>query len=219
MRARASLRRALRRFLRDEDGAGLVEYAMVISLYLLIFFGLIDFGRLAFHYVTAEKAMHVAARIAAVRPPVCAAVPEFNAPGPVAPGALPPDFGTSCNAGTNVCTAAGTISCSGAAGNAVVDEIWPRVRGTLPNDATEANLLFSYAFDPNLGFLGGPYTPVVTVELQNLDFQFVTPLAGLVAATGGTPSARLTNATQLGIPFPPMSVSLPGEDLAAGNNG
>ena len=38
---RARLISALRRFLRDEDGASLIEYAIVISLYLLVFFAII----------------------------------------------------------------------------------------------------------------------------------------------------------------------------------
>ena len=55
----------LRRCARDNNGATLVEFAVVLALFLLIFFGLIDFGRLAFNYVTAEKAMQVASRVAA----------------------------------------------------------------------------------------------------------------------------------------------------------
>jgi hypothetical protein len=72
---------------------------------------------------------------------------------------------------------------------------------------------FQYDFDPNLGFLGGPYVPRVTVELQNLNFTFATPLSGLAALAGGGqgPGATLT--------FPTMSTSLPGEDLALGDQG
>ena len=59
------LQMLLRRFERDENGTTVVELAVVMPLFLLLFFGLIDFGRMAFHYVTAEKAMQVAARVAA----------------------------------------------------------------------------------------------------------------------------------------------------------
>ena len=66
------------RFLRDQEGATLPELALVMPLFLLIFMGMIDFGRMAFHYVAAERAMNIASRVAAVRPPVCASVPETH---------------------------------------------------------------------------------------------------------------------------------------------
>lgn len=205
----------LRRFLRDDSGTTLVEFGLVISLFLLIFFGLIDFGRLAFHFVNAERAMYVAARVAAVRPAVCAGVPDSNERGTVPIGTTPPRFGTLCSAGATVCVDPNILPCPGVATNATATEIWNIVQGTLPNDATIANLLFTYSFDSNLGFLGGPYIPVVTVELQNLDFEFISPLAALVALSGGVAPAGLG----ANIPFPSMSTSLPGEDLAMGTEG
>jgi len=53
------------------------------------------------------------------------------------------------------------------------------------------------------------------MELQNLGFEFVSPLGALARAAGATPSADLG----ADIPFPPMSVSLPAEDLAQGESG
>lgn len=202
-------------FAQDETGATLVEFAIVLSIFLFLFFGLIDFGRLGFHYVNAEKAMQVAARVAAVRLPACPGIPSINARGIVAGGTLPPDFGTSCRAGANICANAGTVSCSGSVANPTASEIWTLIAGALPNDATIANLKFSYTYDNNLGFLGGPYVPVVTVELQNLDFQFVSPLGALAGLAGAMASPTLG----ADIPFPPMSVSLPAEDLALGGDG
>ncbi len=205
----------LRRFPRDDSGTTLVEFAFVISLFLLIFFGLIDFGRMMFHFVNAERAMHVAARVAVVRPAACFGVPDSNLRGAVPFGTTPPRFGTLCSAGATVCVNPGTLSCDGNLLSETATEIWNIVQGTLPNDATIANLLFTYSFDSNLGFLGGPYIPVVTVELQNLDFKFVSPLAALVALSGGVAPAGLG----ANIPFPSMSTSLPGEDLAMGTEG
>lgn len=98
---------------------------------------------------------------------------------------------------------------------ATANEIWAIVRGIFPNDAAIANLSFNYSYDTNLGFLGGPYTPVVTVEVQNLDFEFVSPLADLVGLAGGTAEASLRTTVN----FPAMSVSMPAEDPAQGNNG
>lgn len=211
MRLRTSYPSA-RRFVRNDDGATLVEFGIVLALFLLLFFGLIDFGRMAFHYVTAEKAMQVAARVAAVRPAACAGVPETHIRGTTT---TPPQYGTNCGAGLNICANVGTVTCSGNAANATAAEIWTIVQGTLPNDALIANLSFSYANDPNLGFLGGPYVPVVTVALQNLNFRFVSPLGQLVTLSGGTAPGNLP----MSLAFPDLSVSLPGEDLALGNGG
>jgi Flp pilus assembly protein TadG len=210
-----SLAARLRSFWHDEDGTTLIELAVVLSLFLLIFFGLLDFGRLAFHYVTAEKAMYTAARIAAVRPAACAGVPQTNVRGTVAANTTPPKFGSNCSSGASVCFNPGTVTCAGSATNTTANEIWARVGGVLPNDATISNIRYTYSYDPNLGFLGGPYVPIVTVEIQNLNFQFITPLSSLVGLAGATPATGLGSA----IAFPPMSVSMPAEDLALGNNG
>lgn len=206
-------KRLLRRLARDERGTTLVELAIVLPLFLLLFFGLIDFGRLGFEYVMTGKATDIATRIAVVRPAACPGVPTTNARGPVAAGTVPPRFGTNCGAGGSVCADPGTITCAGSAANATSAEIWAAISGVMPTGATQANLRFSYAYDPNLGFLGGPYVPMVTVEISNLSFQFATPLGGLAQLTGNTLGVGPT------ITFPSMSVSLPGEDLAQGNNG
>lgn len=215
------LRTSLRRFGPDERGTTLVELAMVLPLFLLLFFGLIDFGRLAFQWMGSEKAMGVAARIATVRGPACGPdlVPEFYGRGA---GTSAP-YGTNCDAGGDICEVPAEVTCLGDAANATVAEIWDRIEPLLPADATVANLRFRYTADADssdgvtqqIGFLGGPYVPTVTVELTGITFRFVTPLAGLAdLATGVTGSTISTD-----IAMPSMSVSLPGEDLALGTNG
>ncbi len=202
----------IRRFGEDESGTTLVELAICISLFLLFFFALIDFGRMAYNYVVADKAMQVAARVAAVRPPACAGVPLTHARFTPVP-TPPPNFGTLCRNGANICAAV-SVTCPGNITNATVNEIWGLVAGRLPGGTTPANLSFTYASDPSLGFLGGPYTPVVTVEMTGVNFQFATGIGGLISLVSG-------NATPVGgtIAFPPMSASMPGEDLALGNAG
>ncbi len=202
-------RRFISRLLRREDGATMVEFAFAVPMFLLIFFGLIDFGRLAFHWVTAERALYTAARVAAVRPPICAGVPTVHAQG--ATGAR---YGTMCSAGAGTCVNPGTFTCSGGTDTTSV-EIWGYVNGTLPVGATVANLQFSYSFDQNLGFVGGPYVPMVTVQLTNLNFQFLTPFSGLIAVIGGAAPSGLGAQ----IPMTNLSVSLPAEDLALGTAG
>lgn len=180
-----------RRFGRAEDGTTLVELAIVIPLFLLIFFALVDFGRMGAEYVMADKAMQMASRIAVVRPPACqGTLPPFNSRGT---SLTAPKFGTLCSAGASgtVCAAPAAMTCIGVAGNPTVDEIWRAISPLLPAGATELNLSFRYdpddPNDPNdrqLGFLGGPYVPMVTVDLVNLQFTFVTPLSGLAALAG-----------------------------------
>lgn len=197
-------------FTNDQDGTALVEFAIVLPLFLLMFFALLDFGRLGFEYVTAEKAVDYAARIAATRPAACANVPNFN----IRLGSSTARYGTNCAAGGAICVNPGAITCVGNPTNPTVAEIWGRVANLMPSGSTAASLTFTYSYDANLGFVGGPYVPVVTVEMPSHSFQFVTPLgqlAALAGATGTTPGSGLT--------FPTLSVSLPGEDLAAGTNG
>ncbi|MEE9427820.1 MAG: TadE family protein [Paracoccaceae bacterium] len=205
----------IKTFQRETAGTTLVELAVVLPLFLLIFFGLIDFGRMGAEYVMAEKAMQRAARIAVVRPPVCVGVPNVHQRGPVPNNTIAPRFGTMCRTGNSICANVATVTCSGSVADPTASEIWNSISAWMPTTATPANLSFSYAYDSQLGFLGGPYTPIVTVEIQALNFQFTSPLSGFAALAGST----ATNVPSGTIPFPSMSVSLPAEDLALGNNG
>lgn len=199
------------RFLRDESGAAMVEFAMVAGLFFLMLFQLLDFGIFASTNVIAEKSTQVAARVAAVRPPACAGVPERLAVGTASPE---PRAGTSCRAVANACAVQATVSCVGDAGNSTASEIWDRISTSLPGGTQISDLNFIYAQDQNLGYVGGPYVPEVTVELTLPAFSFSAPigaLAGLVSnGTGGfsgSPQYRT------------ISISLPGEDLAIGTDG
>ncbi len=207
------LARAARRFAAEAAGATLVEFSLVLGVFLLLVFGLIDFGRMGYTHVMAEKATQMAVRIAAVRPPACPGVPARHDPGPAAEGASPPDFGTMCRAGAGVCASV-SVTCTGSAENATAVEIFNRVAALLPPGAGVANLRYSYSFDPDLGFLGGPFTPVVTVELVDMRFDFVSPLGALAVFAGAAGAEGLDDGFELRA----MSVSLPAEDLAHGPN-
>jgi Flp pilus assembly pilin Flp len=217
---RFPLRRLIRRLSphwRDESGAALVEFAVVAVVFFLVFFALIDFGRIGFVNVMGNKATEMATRIAIVRPPVCAGVPEVHERGP-AQGFIPPRFGTSCRAATGVCLNVAPVTCLGSdaaegLGLATANEIFDRVRPLIPADATLANFRFTYSFDARLGFLGGPYNPVVTVDFQAPPFGFISPIGGLTALA--------SPGTDIGDPIftPSFSVSMPGEDLMHGTGG
>lgn len=207
----------------DERGSSLVEYAMAVSLFFLLFFAVIDFGRMLHDWVMAEKAVQMAARTAAVRNPVCGvdSLPTSNLRG----SATGSRFGNSCSTEPGTCAGeeSEAVFCSGPATpptcpvdgagyTTTIQEIWCKYGPLMPPNAAPDNLRFTYTFDPQMNFLGGPYVPVVTVELQDLDFVFVSPLEGLAAVFGAIIDLD-------GISFPPMSVSLPGEDLALGTAG
>lgn len=214
MRARHTYFARIVEFWRDERGATLVEFSIALAFFLLLLFGMVDFGRLAYHRVSAEKAMHIAARLAAVRPAACAGLPTVNGRGTTA--VVPkPRFGTSCSAGANYCASQASLVCTGSASNATASEIWTRIGSILPPDVAIDNMQISYTFDPNLGFLGGPYVPLVTAELVGAKFTFISPLGQLANIATGAVSSGLGGT----INFPSMSVSLPGEDLASGTNG
>lgn len=204
--------RLFARFSSDTQGAVLVEFAIVVSLFFFLFFATIDLGRLFSSFVLGESGADLAVRTAVVRPPACAGVPDRNARGTAASA---PRFGTSCGAIAGTCLAVATISCAGNAANATAAEVWARVAPLMPNGTTIANLQFTYTFDPNLGFLGGPYTPMVTVDLNPPAFQFISPLGALAGAAGSANPGSLGNA----ITYPTFSVSLPAEDLALGTAG
>jgi Flp pilus assembly protein TadG len=204
-------RHAARRFLADESGANLVEFALVVSLFLFLLFAIIDFGRIGHTWVAANKATQLAARLAAVRPPACSGVPTMNLRGSTA---SPPAFGALCRSGANVCAVPATVTCDGSAANATALEIFNAVRPLVPAGTTIGQMQYTYAFDPNLGFLGGPYVPMVTVEFTDVNFTFVSQLGAFIGAMTGRASSLGT-----ALAMPGMSVSLPGEDLALGTEG
>jgi hypothetical protein len=121
-------------------------------------------------------------------------------------------FGTMCSDPSAPCTVPPTQTCTAVAGNPVVDEIFGIVQPLLPNGATPANLQFQYEAT-GLGFLGGPYIPMTTVRLQNLQHQLILPIGQLFAPWGGGGGGAG------GIPLGPMTATLPGEDLNTGTGG
>lgn len=202
--------RCLARFRADQNGAAMVEFSIVAVLFFMVMFVTIDFGRLGFAHVGSDTAMRMAVRIAAVRPPACGGVPERLGRGTVPESTQPPRFGTACRAETWVCQTVATVSCRGASTNPTAAYIYGRIAPLLPAGTAVDSLRFSYAQDKLLGYLGGPYTPIVTVELIDrskaddvgLPFPFITPIG------------RTT-----GITLPTFSSSLPSEDLNTGDAG
>ncbi len=202
----------LRRLRRDENGTALVELCIVIPLFLLLVFAILDYGRLYWHTTTAQKAMQKAARLATVGPPLCGALPATHTISPSAPAGT--SFGTLCRSGV-VCSTPTNLPapCTLDISTPYGARVWNNIEALLPPGTDPAvNVQITYSHDPRLGFLGGPYTPMVTAELVDLTFEFVLPLAPLAALASG--DSTITSNTSIAIPS--MSTSVPGEDLAAG---
>lgn len=51
---------------KDRRGQSLVEFGLILPIFLLIVFGIVDFGRAVFAYSTLNSAAHEAARVAVV---------------------------------------------------------------------------------------------------------------------------------------------------------
>jgi len=195
---------------RDEAGATLVEFAIVMGLFLFLLFGLIDFARLSYSVVMAEKATEAAVRMAVVRPVVCEGVPVVTRRSLLGTLAINTPNGTRCSDAPGVCEAASTVTCTGSADQPQAAEIWARLSPLLPGNATVENLAFSYSYDPDLNRVGARYAPVVTVDIVDLDFHFISPLGALAAFAGASGSSDLGES----FTFPTMSASLPSEDLS-----
>ncbi|KUJ85367.1 hypothetical protein AVO45_16600 [Ruegeria marisrubri] len=207
-----------RAFRRDTRGTALVELAIVLPLFLLLMFGVLEYGRLFWNSTMSQKAMQMAARLATVGPPLCAGVPtvhEITDPPPANT-----QYGTLCR-GTGVCATVAAVSCTlsnalddGVYDGTYADRVWTSIEPLLPPGSSPSNVQFTYSQDPDLGFLGGPYTPVVTAELVNVNFDFVLPIGGLAALAANDPT--LAASTPNSISIPAMSTSVPGEDLDSG---
>lgn len=207
------LRKYILRFWADRRGSALVELSIVMPLLLLIVLGLVDYGRLYWNEVAAQKAAAIAARTAALRAPVCENVPSV-----IGAASADVNAGTLCRQG-GACSVTLPPPCrldqvdDYPLGKQTADEIWSRIRPLMPPNATRANVQLTYTNNSNIGFVGGPYSPVVTVELVNMEFRFVSPL-GSLAALATTDSSFTSK--PMTIPLPTMSTSLPGEDMASG---
>ena len=199
----------IRKYSRSEDGATLVEFAIVTSLFLLLVFGLIDFARLSFSRVLAEKATERAVRMAAVRPAVCPNLAATNARGLIGTLSLDVPNGTPCTERTNLCQQLQASSCLGSTDHPTAAAIWAQVEALLPTGAKPENLLFTYHYDPALNRVGAPYTPIVTVELADLQFDFISPMGALARSAGGPDDTTLGQSFL----FPSMSASLPAETI------
>ena len=79
------MNRFLHRLGRDQSGTTTIEFTIVMVLFLMLTFGIVEFGYMLWQYNSAAKAAQLGARMAAVSDPVWGELVNLEDTG--APGA------------------------------------------------------------------------------------------------------------------------------------
>lgn len=175
---------------REQDGAVFVEATITMTIMLVFVLGSIDFLFAFYQWNFAAKALQIGARIAAVSDPVAVGLNNLAtaAAGSFPPGSDMPAFVVRCDGASATCTCTGfcvgvagydaaamdtiifgrgSSSCSDATSvsNAGMCDLFPRIRA--------ANIVIVYS-QTGQGYVGRPGGPLpnISIELQNLSFQF-----------------------------------------------
>ena len=184
----------LANFFRDRRGASAVEFAMVLPLFLLLLFGIIDSGRFAWEYNRAEKATQAGARVAVVTDAIPGGLIAERYVGQTVSGVTltQGDVIPAGALGLITCSKpSGTLSCSCTTSPCPTtltpfqsngfDLISTRMHGMYP-DIGDTNIKVEYR-GSGLGFAGDPngmeIAPIVTVSVTGLQFRpLASPLFG-----------------------------------------
>lgn len=166
-------------FLRKDDGSAAIEYvALLLPLIALVFTSLQI--ALAYHFaLTAQKAVELGARIAAVRDAVHVGLPSTNelVTGSTFTAGMACGFGACVDPGgpwtCSGATIASDANCDVAKFNEIRDEV-ARLAYLLDDD--DLSITYSYGL---LGFADGPLVPIVEVAIVERPFflQFFFNLA------------------------------------------
>ncbi|HEY6257652.1 MAG TPA: TadE/TadG family type IV pilus assembly protein [Xanthobacteraceae bacterium] len=211
----------LRHFIRDRDGAVLVEVTIVMTIMFVFLLGSIEFLFAHYQWNAATKAVQIGARIAAVSDPVAAGLDDlsFAVVSPsVPPGSAMPNFTVTCDGATESCTCNTVGACPGVGGydQAAMNTIVFGRGSSSCSDATSvndagmcdifprispSNVIIVYT-QTGLGYAGRPGGPVptITVSIHNLPFQFFF-LSGLRGFKD--------------IPIPALTTSITAEHLSS----
>lgn len=217
--------KGLRRFAVDENGAAMVESALVAVILLVVLGGLIDFLIAFWQWNAATKATERGARIAATSNPVARGLSALNAlansddtactPGDVYPTYDPTAFTITCNGATQNCSGApagfniaydaaamnnivfgrGAASCGAA--TSPYDVGMCHIYPTFGDKAglQPRNVVVRYRWS-RLGFCGRPGGPVVTVSVSLQGIQYAfTWLRGLLGFAPIAGAAATTSIT------------------------
>ena len=185
------------RLLRDRGGISSVEFALVAGLFFTFVLGMIDVSRAMWAWNAAAKATRIGARHAVVNDMVALGLRKFSGLEAGLAVAAPVPVGTA-GTQTRTCTESGCVGDPDGMDPLAFADLVRRMQRVYGGIGPE-NLVIEYRHI-GLGFAGNPLgpdiDPAVTVKLQGLTFDLITPgLSGLVS-----------------IPMPDFATTLTGED-------
>lgn len=193
-------------FSRNDSGATTAEFVLVLPVFILLVFGMIDVAGYAWRMNMAQKATQFGARMAVVTDPVVTALTTEEyvgqtvggvtlSQGDVIPAAALGEIDCSASGGTPSCSCP-TAPCPDttvdSTGTAAFNRILQRMQGIEPS-ITSDNLVVEYR-GSGLGYAGDPggmqISPLTTVKLVNMQY---SPWMGLFFAGGiGLPNVSYT---------------------------
>ncbi|SKB88045.1 TadE/TadG family type IV pilus assembly protein [Sphingopyxis flava] len=176
----------LGRAVRDARGASAAEFALILPIFLLFFFGLIDAGRFLYEVNRGEKATQIGARMAVVTDPIAQSLMGASYVGASVGGSTlsQGDRIPAAAFGSLVCN---QTSCTGTEphpgttqNDAAFQNLLSRMQQIMP--AIEAdNLVIEYR-GSGLGYAGNPngmdISPLVTVRLTGMNFSPILLFGG-----------------------------------------
>jgi hypothetical protein len=206
-------------FIRDQNGAVLVEVMVTFTIFIVFILGSIDFLMLFYQWNAAAKAAALGARIAAVSDPVAAGLNNLAAlvvDPDRPPGTAMPAFEVTCDGATTRCSCDGACLGVGGYDAAAMDAIVFGRGSSSCFDATStssagmcdilsaltaANIVVTYR-QTGAGFSGRPGGPApsIALSIKNLPFRFFF-LGSLLGPNG--------------ISMPPLTISVLGEDISS----
>jgi len=162
--------RALAPLVQDRRASSAAEFALILPLLIIFFFGIIDVGRLMFTWNRAEKATQMGVRHAIVTDMVPATLASQNfAISNGIPGGDPVPTSQFDNTTCDQTTCTNGWGYDSAAFTAIVN----RMRMAMPQ-ITAANVEIDYE-NVGLGYAGDPngpdVAPLVTVRLKDMEFR------------------------------------------------
>lgn len=180
----------LRSLLHDNRAASAAEFAMVLPLFIILLFGIIDAGRYMWTVNRAEKAAQMGVRMAVVTDYVASTIGDDylgQCSTPLGQGdAIPAD----CFSTITCSKPSSSVTCStGTADGDAFDTVLARMRLFMPEIAgSNVEIIYSPS---GLGYAGNPngpdLAPLVTVKLSGLSF---SPIVTLAFANVGLPEVR-----------------------------
>jgi len=192
---------ALRSYIRNQRGATAAEFALVLPLALLLFFGIIDVGRYVWALNQIEKSVQAGARYAVATSIVPEGLNSADYVGDTSCGTALAPGDTICKdaLGTIACTSSGSaVACTcetspcptlGTADTAAFNNVVARMN-VIDGRIGASNVTIKYS-GSGLGYAGDPATdddgnalsdiaPLVTVEVPSVSFRMLLLLGGSV---------------------------------------